>query len=242
MVETLLNLDQAIVTRIRNICVMSFPFPLYSSGRHFYSTYYFNNALTLFPGLHLDQLVVRDAFHGAGAGDPWRDVVTYFDIEALLKSDGWKELVYITPTTDFLASGYDHKRKRKAQPENWNALLQDRDGEESGSEVQMFITPVSAASKEGQEATPQPWSAAPGNEVIENSELARPDQSLKGEVRIVVRRGKNTNYVQTGLSESKSWRELKKEAGGFQRDGEHISSQTSTISESELNIATCSCF
>lgn len=34
MLETLLSVDQAVVTRIRHIRVKSFPFPLYSSGRY----------------------------------------------------------------------------------------------------------------------------------------------------------------------------------------------------------------
>lgn len=34
MLETLLSVDQAVVTRIRHIRVKSFPFPLYNSGRY----------------------------------------------------------------------------------------------------------------------------------------------------------------------------------------------------------------
>jgi hypothetical protein len=216
MLETLLGVDQKIVTRVRYIRVKAFTFPLYNTGRSdYYSTFYLSNAFSLLPGLHLEQLTVEDAFHGFGLVDGWRDVVTYFDFEALLTSDAWKELVYITPNTDFLASGYDHRRKRLAQPENWNTLLQERDGETSGAEVKMFIKPDLKRSEAPREVPLQPWSAKPGHEVIENWRIAGPDQDLKGQVTIKARRGRRARYVQTGLSEKKTWKELKDKAGGF---------------------------
>ncbi|KAF2178320.1 hypothetical protein K469DRAFT_599711 [Zopfia rhizophila CBS 207.26] len=218
MLETLLSVDQPVVTRIRHIRVKAFPFPLYANGHvDYYPTYYFSNALSLLPGLHLERLVVEDCFHGFALLDGWRDVVTYMDIEALLKSDAWKELQYITPNTDFITSGYDHRRRRVAQPENWNALLQERDGETSGAEVQMFITPEPSNSDMPRDAiTARPWSAKPGHEVMQNFRIAGPDQDLKGEARIVARRGKKARYIQTGLSEKKTWSQLKEK--GFTRE------------------------
>lgn len=223
MLETFLDMEQAILTRIRHIRVKSFPFPLYADVRRdFYSIYFFSNALSLLPGLHLEQLVVEDSFHGPPwMNETWRDVVTYFDIEALLKSDGWKELVYITPNTDFIASGYDHKRQRVAQPENWNAMLRDRDGETSGAEMQMFITPE-GKKPDDENGTMQPWSAVPGHELFQDPGLAGPDQNLKGEVRIVARRGKRARYIQTGLSEKRTWEELKEDLRrGYKMESEY---------------------
>ena len=157
MLDTLLSVDQAVVTRVRFIRVKAFPFPLYKTpNRDYYPTYYFSNALTLLPGLHLDQLVVEDSFHAFGLVDGWRDVVTYLDIENLLKSDGWKELVYITPNTDFIASGYDHRRKRLAQPGTWDGLLKEKDGKQSGAQVEMWITPIAG---DQTVAESRPWSA-----------------------------------------------------------------------------------
>jgi hypothetical protein len=222
MLTTLLGVDQAVVTRLRHIQVKAFPFPLYTNGRaDYYPIYYFHNALAMLPGLCLDRLVVEDSFHGFGLVEGWRDVVTYFDIENLLKSDAWKEMVYIIPNTDFLASGYDHRKKRQAQPDTWNALLSQRDGKGSGAQVQMWISPESSTNGgEGRKIKPaRPWAAIPGHEVVENWRLAGPDQDLKGEVRIVARRGKNARAVQTGFSESKSWKELKGQEGGFTREG-----------------------
>ncbi|CAI6320779.1 unnamed protein product [Periconia digitata] len=217
MLNTLLGAGQAVITRVRRIRVKAFPFPLYANGcANYYPTYYFHNALTLLPGLHLDRLVVEDSFHGFGLLDGWRDVVTYFDIEGLLKSDAWKELEYITPNTDFIASGYDHRRKRLAQPESWDALLKERDGEASGAAVEMWITPISTGHDgQGEPQAPRTWSARPGHEIIENWRLATPEQELKGEVRIVARRSDRATTVQTGVSLNKTWQELKNHEEGF---------------------------
>ncbi|KAF2830597.1 hypothetical protein CC86DRAFT_283558 [Ophiobolus disseminans] len=225
LLETLLSVDQSVVTRIRHVRVRAFPCPLYASERtNYYPTYYAANAFSLLPGICLDTLVVDDCWHGFGMGDGWRDVTTYFDIEALLKSDAWKELTYITPCTDFLASGYDHRRKRKTQPETWDALLKERDGEESGAEVQLMIVPDKQDKAIGHEQTEdgrvmQLWWAKPGHEVVENSRVAAPDQGLKGEVRIIARRGKRSRAVQLGLSEKSSWKDLKGKEGGFAPEG-----------------------
>jgi hypothetical protein len=170
-------------------------------------------------------LVVEDCWHGFGLGDAWRDVTTYFDIETLLNSDAWKELTYITPCTDFIASGYDHRRKRLAQPENWDALIKERDGEEYGAEVKMYIVPYAQHTATGDEKTEdgrimQPWAAKPGHEVNENWRIAGPEQDMKGEVRIIAKRGKRSRAVQLGLAGKRTWEELKgKEAGGFAPEG-----------------------
>lgn len=224
-----MSVDQSVITRLRHVRVRAFPFPLYASGRaDYYPTYYAANALSLLPGLCLDTLTVEDCWHGFGLGDGWRDVTTYFDIEALLKNDAWKELTYITPCTDFLASGYDHRRKRQLQPDTWDALMRERDGEDSGAEVRMMIVPHKQEKATGHEHTEddrvmQPWTAKPGHEVIENSRVALPDQALKGEVRIIAHRGKRARAVQLGMSEKRTWKELKDKDGGFTPEGMHLS-------------------
>ncbi|USP81460.1 uncharacterized protein yc1106_08734 [Curvularia clavata] len=226
LLETLLSVDQSVLTNLRHLRVRAYPFPLYTGGTsHYYPTYYAANALTLLPGLCLDTLVVEDCWHGFGMCDGWRDVTTYFDIESLLTSDAWKELTYITPCTDFIASGYDHKHKRSAQPGNWDALIKERDGDEYGAEVKMYLVPYDQQTATGHEKTEdgrsmQPWAAEPGDRINEHWSVAGPDQGLKGEVRILAKRGKRSRAVQLGLSEKKTWKELKgREAGGFAPEG-----------------------
>ncbi|EOA91963.1 hypothetical protein ACJQWK_04050 [Exserohilum turcicum] len=226
LLETLLSIDQSVLTRLRHIRVRAYPFPLYpAQTTQYYPAYYAANALTLLPGLCLDTLVVEDCWHGFGMGDGWRDVTTYFDIESLLNSDAWRELTYITPCTDFIASGYDHRSKRSAQPETWDALIKERDGAEYGAEVKMFIVPYDQTTATGSARTPdgrimQPWAAKPGNEVIQNWRIAGPEQDLKGEVRIIAKRGARSRAVQLGLSEKRTWKELKgKASGSFAPEG-----------------------
>lgn len=222
MLDTLLSVDEAVITRIRHIRVRSFPFPLYASGgRDFYSTYYFSKALSLLPGLQLDQLIVEDSFHGGCLVEGWRDVVTYFDIEELIASDGWKELIYITPNTDFIASGYDHMRRRVAQPDNWNRMLEERDGIRSGAKVQMFIAPMRREERGLVLEEMRPWSAIPGNDAIVDPRSAGPEQQLKGEVWVVARRGrKGRDRVKEPSPERRPWKELKGKEGEFRREGE----------------------
>lgn len=234
LLETLLSVDQSTLTRVRHVRVRAFPIPLYVVGRaDFYSTYYAANALKLLPGLCLDTLVIEDCWHGFGMGEGYRDVVTYFDCESILKSDAWKELTYITPCTDFIASGYDHRRERKQQPEDWDAFMKKRDGENSGAQVQMFIVPYRQEKAVGEKRTEdgrimQPWEAVPGHVVIENRSLAAPDQSLKGEVRIIARRGQRARTVQLGMSEKRSWKEVKGNHHSFVTpSGSHLFLKTS---------------
>ena len=218
MLKTLLSVDQSVITRIRHIHVKSYPFPLYANGRQdYYPTYYFSNALSLFPGLHLDRLVVEDSFHGYGLLDNWRDAVTYFDIESSLKSNGWRELHYISPNPDFMTSTQDHRKKRVAQPENWNTMLLERDGKTSGAEVKMYITPNTMNPSE----TPitQPWSAIPGHELLDAGILNL--EQVQGVVRVVARRGRTANVVITGLAHKQPWRVMKD--NGIKREGEDIS-------------------
>lgn len=220
MLSTLLSAGQAVITRVRHVHIRSFPFPLYANGRaDYYPTYYMYNALALLPGLCLHRLVVEDSFHGFGLVDGWRDVVTYFDIEGLLKSDAWRELEYVTPNADFIASGYDPRRKRLAQPASWDAMLKEKDGEASGAGVEMWITPQPGGSSNGT-SEPRVWSARPGHEIVENWRLTTPEQEIKGEVRIVARRGRKASVVQTGVSQNKTWQELKDAKEGFAPEGQ----------------------
>jgi hypothetical protein len=70
MLETLLGVEQAVVTRLRYVHVRAaYPFPLYATGRGYYPTYHAGRALEMVPGLCLDELVVEDCWHGNGMGD-----------------------------------------------------------------------------------------------------------------------------------------------------------------------------
>jgi hypothetical protein len=94
--------------------------------------------------------------------------------------------------------------------------------------VKMYIVLHEQKTATGDEKTEdgrimQPWTAKPGHEVNENWRIAGPDQDLKGEVRIIAKRGRRVGAVQLGLGQNKTWKELKgKDAGGFMREGQYL--------------------
>jgi hypothetical protein len=219
MLDTLMNLGSTIISKLRHIHVKAFPFPLYASGTmSYYTTYHFSNALALLSGLKLDRLVVEDCFHDLGTNDGWGDVGTYYDIESLLESDGWKELHYVSPTTEFMTSSMDHQSLRVAQPAGWNELLQKRDGEYSGARVTMYL--AKEAERTGMTEDMEqcaPWSAIPGHELKEAARIISKKQ-VNREVRIVARRGRKAPYAQDGskidqrienVFKTNSWEEVK---------------------------------
>lgn len=225
MLDTLMSLDPALIGKIRHIRVKAFPFPLYANGNPgYYTTYHFGNALALLPGLQLDRLVVEDCFHDSGIHSGFGNTGTYFDIETLLESDGWKELHYISPTTEFMTSPNDLRRSyrqvRVAQPAGWTELLQKRDGEDSGAAVTMYV--ANEAAKTGITEDPalcSPWTAIPGHKLDEGAQIAK-EREMEREVRVIARRGRKVNYSQDGskvdekirkLFESHSWSEVKNE-------------------------------
>lgn len=191
-----MSLNPTIINKLRHIHIKAFPFLLYASRAiSYYRTYHFSYALALLPGLKLDCLVVEDCFHDLGANDGWGDIGTYRDIECLLESDGWKELHYISPTTEFMTSSRDHQCLRVAQPAGWNGLLQKRDGERSGARVTMYVAKEAGRAgitKEMEQCTS--WSAVPGHELKETPKIISEKQANR-EVRIVARRGRKAPHA-----------------------------------------------
>jgi len=113
MLDCLTAMSPEIISKLRYMRVQAFPF--YSPEES--STYCFSFLLPLFKGLQLNLLTVEDVYH---PGDWFADVPSYYFAQGLLQSLGWKELHYIFPDTDFIASARDRRNERVAQPEGWN--------------------------------------------------------------------------------------------------------------------------
>jgi hypothetical protein len=221
MVDCLTTLSAVDIQNIRNIRLKGFPVPLYAKkGAGYYMTYAMSFTLPMFPGLKLDCLTVEDCFHDEGVNGGWGDCGTYFDIESLLKSDGWKELHFISPATEFMSSQNDHNNARVAQPAGWNELLKSRDGEHSGAGVKMyFANGPKVAGLAEMPQTRTPWDAVPGQ--LPPGALMADMGSLDADAReilVVAKRGKDASYVQDGsdldediksLLSSMSWAEIK---------------------------------
>jgi hypothetical protein len=216
MLDTLTTLPPSIIESLRHMRLESDPFPLYCDDDRFYTTFNMAHTLPIFPGLQLDLLTVEDGYHFSGlVNDPRGAYGTYYDIQTLLEADGWKELHYIIPTTEFMTSYDDEFRSRVAQPAGWNKKLREKDGETSGAEVRMYVADQkSSAGLAKGPSTRSSWEAVPGHLL---SPPASPDWDR--EVIIIAKRGAGVKYVQDGsmmrdkirrLLDKVSWAELKK--------------------------------
>ena len=133
-------------SKIRNITVKAFPFPMYpSKSASSYITWDFSNVLPFVRGLRLDRLTVFDCFHDPDTNDGWGDMATYHLIDGLVSADGWKELHVVSPTAEFLQWGDPatsneafSSTRRKAQPDQWNETLRTKDDNKLGSFVKLY--------------------------------------------------------------------------------------------------------
>jgi len=231
MVDCLISLSASEIQNIRHIRLKAFPVPLFPKGKPgYYTTFSMHDMLPMFPGLKLDRLVVEDCYHDEGVNDGWGDIGTYYTIARLLVSDGWKELHFTSPTTEFMSSGNNRRNTRVAQPVGWDKLLKGRDGEESGAEVKMYLaTEPNVAGAAEMPQTRMIYDSVPGQippgSVMGVKRLAYGGYGGYGErdvdareVLVVAKRGRNASYVQDGsalhedikdLMSTMSWLEIK---------------------------------
>lgn len=72
--------------------------------------YYFHTVLELFPGLQLSTLTVQDTYHHPDSFcDGWGHDQAYEDVQNLIGSDGYKELIYVSNSDRFLKA--DHRQR-----------------------------------------------------------------------------------------------------------------------------------
>jgi len=174
----------------------------------------------MFPGLQLHLLTVEDPYHVEGAYYPGSanpsHVGTYRAIDGLIRIDGWKELHFITPTTQFMSEPSDPflHRERVAQPLEWNRLVLDRDGKNSGASVKMFVAKEpdvqgmieEVETRIGYEAIPGHLLKIDGYEMVAEAERQRYLESR--EVMVVAKRGVGASYIQDGRQLDKDIKNL----------------------------------
>lgn len=220
MVDCLTTLSPALIGGIRYLRVKAFPFPVTAPADvPYYTTYPFSDTLSLFPGLQLDLLVVEDCYHYENdVHDAWCDMGTYGDISGLVDSDGWKELHFITPTTEFMISTKGYETCRAPQPSNWNERLQIRDGSGSGASVTMYVANDANLPRATDDTDRRTLTVVPGDlETIKQAAsnyAPIPDEHShrrfidQREVLVVAKRGKDAVYVQDGSKLKEKLREL----------------------------------
>jgi hypothetical protein len=198
MIDQLRNMPWSKLTQIRNVRVKGYPFPhgLRHDGGH-----PFGCTQALFPGLQLDRLIVEQTHHEHGYDDRWIDLVAYADVRDLLKTDGWKEAWFVTPTTSFLTSPWYGRTVGTVHPYAWDKVIKERDGEDSGAECTMYI--AKEAGKTGaveNSATREEWQVELSNSTNSTWALGWTGRGKvdEREVLVVVKRGRNAQYVNDG--------------------------------------------
>ncbi|KAH6678141.1 hypothetical protein B0J14DRAFT_582033 [Halenospora varia] len=206
--DCLTNLTPDDITQLRYIRTKSFPFPLYRDEDFFpYTTHDFSSVLPLFPGLQLDLLTVEDCYHDERVNDGLGDVRTYIDATFLIHSKGWKELHYITPTTEFMTSRNDRYKTREAQPTSWDKWLKENDDEDSGAGVKMYV--AKERGSKGAAEDPErrvAFFAPPGRLPKTSLQISQSDGRPvidEREVMVVAKRGKGVSYVEDGMELNK---------------------------------------
>ncbi|MCJ1403337.1 Polynucleotide 5'-hydroxyl-kinase grc3 [Xylographa trunciseda] len=226
------------LSQIRHVRVKGFPLSLFASeSARFFTTYDFVEALHMFPGLQLDTLTVEDPFHDEGEVDGFGDPGAYYNVSALIGSDGWKELRYLSRTTEFLEWGdytTDYgEYKRDLQPGGWTKQLEARDGKDSGAGVWLRRASEEgvkgaaeddsaseswnqehdgvAATSEGDKSTREKEEQARGATYKSFPHMlmaTKAEHSLEKEVMVVARRGTGARYVQDGTGLSSGLKKI----------------------------------
>lgn len=227
LVDFLTSINYETLCKLRYIAVRGFPFPVYQDTEAFsYTTYNFEHVLPLFPGLQLSTLWVGDPFHGKWSmEDGWGHNAAYSAVDELIKSQGFKELIYVVENDRFLKpvrfqshgswsttnttnsmSGTHEPKSRHPQPSTWDAAIKERDGPSASVEMYRLLEdgnhriPLRSEFETIQEATGK------GDE---------------GQIEVRIKRGTDADHVQKGelvsewakglhdLFKKLSWKEIK---------------------------------
>ena len=147
LVNYLTSIDSATLRELRHISVRGDDFSVKSADDNYYHGFYLSDVLLLFPGLKLNTLKVRASYH-----EPYtecsrlRVADAYDEVGYLIKSDGFRELIYISPSKSFLGFGPHSSSKialgqdqqQEQQPSTWDTMIKKRDGAESGAEARIY--------------------------------------------------------------------------------------------------------
>ncbi|KAH8915923.1 hypothetical protein BT69DRAFT_1356139 [Atractiella rhizophila] len=201
MVDCLSKFTSDQIRAIRSLRVKAFPFPLYASPDAFgYKTNDLSDVLSLFPGLQLNQLIVEDCFHDPDVNDGWGDGGTFMELRSLLRFDGWRELQFLSPTSEFIINSIESRRHTNAANveellREWKREMKNRDGEESGADVRLFVANEDQDVEKEESRT----------ELVHKEELE--GIQLQHSVLVVAKRGRHSDHVmKTEVYQEGDWR------------------------------------
>lgn len=206
-IDYLTTLSPATLAQLRHISVRDVPFPVYPDvDDSYYVTHLFSTLLPLFPGLRLGTLIIEDAFHGEDAAeDGLGHNATYDGLQEMVKEGkGWKELI-LRSTSDrwlvavvFQMCAADGTVRTminggSKQPETWDRLIKERDGQESGAKVEMWSCKAQGVWEKVEEAYNAEVEDEAEQDDLDGAEPAR------SSIEVRVRRGKEADYAQDGM-------------------------------------------
>ncbi|KAL8689400.1 MAG: hypothetical protein Q9218_004922 [Villophora microphyllina] len=215
MVDFLSVINHETLCNLRHISVRGYSLLCYPNNAEHrgVTTYTFDNVLPLFPGLQLSSLRVDDPFHVSGyCADGWASNATYYSVESLIKSQGFKKLIYTVEHDRFLKAvsfrgsglaeetqrwvNYTKTSGRQPQPSTWDAMIKERDGASPGASVEMYRLldggkhriPLKTEFETIQQAA----------EIIDE-DGDREEVVVDGQIEIIIRRGEGARYIQEGV-------------------------------------------
>ena len=194
LMDYLTSIDSATGRQLRHISVRGHPFPISTIPDDDINSYPFYDVLLLFPGLKLSTLEVRDTYHEPGTYcDTWGQAASYHDVEALIKCDGFRELIYVSSSDRFLKFDPEEDQfsdaeigRRDPQPSTWDRMIKARDGTESGAEARIY-----RVTKKG------PVELKTEFETVKDFHSGQ-IPAFDEPIEVHVKRGKGVNYTQTG--------------------------------------------
>ncbi|KAF5872808.1 uncharacterized protein Bfra_006171 [Botrytis fragariae] len=175
-----------------------------------FTTYPMAYTLSLFPGLQLNKLIVEDVHHGIGQYEGFLpNVQKYNQIQSLIRQNGWRELRFLTSTTVFVNG--NGRSYLVEQPAGWDKDIKEMDGTGSGAECKMFAG-ENYGQDEDENAIRQVWEIDPDARSawigIPKDEYHGPKQDPYQQVLVVVKRGKDTDYMNDGSHECEKFEAL----------------------------------
>ncbi|KAL8838829.1 MAG: hypothetical protein Q9170_001984 [Blastenia crenularia] len=201
LLDFLTQIDNTTLTHLRHISVHGYPLPVYQNPDNpdspsFYTTYFFEYILPLFPGLQLSNLRVRSPWHGEGVDeDSWGHEAAYHSVATFIESQGFNRLIYIVAhdrfmkpvewTTSHHGTTEVKTSERQPQPSTWDAMLKARDGADSGASVTMYRVLDNGTRRVPLETEFE--TVHPESESI-----------TEGHIEVEVERGRDVDYVQRG--------------------------------------------
>ena len=156
LVKFLTSLSAPRIKQLRHLSSRALPVSICDDLEYsIFHPYGLEQILPFIPDLQLDTLTITDAFHGSHVREhAFGHTATNVEVQNLVKAGcGWSKLFYRSENTAWLQPakfGYIannggrglamiHTTVPKRQPGNWDRIIKQRDGPDSGANVRMWV-------------------------------------------------------------------------------------------------------